>query len=204
LFEGIIGGIKQIIDGIVKIFQGDFVGGLKDIFSGLRNILMAPFDALKEAIKTGFSRIGSFFSDAKKKLKEILGLQSEVEKNASKYKAGGGGYATGGGGSGGYGGGSSGGRAKGGIFYPSLLPKLAVGGIINNPGMGVAYNGAIIGERGAEAVVPLTDSQQMSLLGETIGRYITVNATIVNQMNGRVISKELQQIRNEEDFQFNG
>ena len=98
----------------------------------------------------------------------------------------------------------SGGRAKGGIFYPSLLPKLAVGGIINNPGMGVAYNGAIIGERGAVAVVPLTDSQQMSLLGETIGRYITINATIVNQMNGRVISKELQNIRNEEDFQFNG
>lgn len=207
LFESFYGGIKTIVEGIVKIFQGDFLGGLKDIFSGLKNVLLAPFNALKEAIQTGFSRIGSFFSDAKKKLKEILGLQSEVEKKANQYKAGGGGYSTGGGGggsSGGGGGSSGGGRAKGGIFYPSLLPKLAVGGIINNPGMGVAYNGAIIGERGAEAVVPLTDSQQMSLLGETIGRYITVNATIVNQMNGRVISKELQQIRNEEDFQFNG
>ena len=65
------------------------------------------------------------------------------------------------------------------------------------------YNGAIIGERGAEAVVPLTDSQQMELLGETIGRYITINANIVNTMNGRVISRELKQVQNNQDFAYN-
>ena len=48
-----------------------------------------------------------------------------------------------------------------------------------------------------EGVIPLTDSQQMALLGEAIGRYITVNANIVNTMNGRVISKELQKVQNE-------
>lgn len=95
------------------------------------------------------------------------------------------------------------GRAKGGIFYPSMLPKLAVGGIINQPGTGTFYNGAIIGERGAEAVVPLTDTQQMELLGETIGRYITINANIVNTMNGRVISRELKQVQNEQEFAYN-
>lgn len=95
------------------------------------------------------------------------------------------------------------GYAKGGLFYPSKLPKLAVGGIINRPGAGVPYHGATIGERGAEAVVPLTDSQQMAILGEMIGKYITVNANIVNTMNGRVISRELQQIRNNEDFAYN-
>lgn len=100
-------------------------------------------------------------------------------------------------------GGSTGGRAKGGIFYPSKMPKLAVGGIINMPGRGMPYNGAIIGERGAEAVVPLTDSQQMELLGETIGRYITINANIVNTMNGRVISRELKQVQNNQDFAYN-
>lgn len=108
--------------------------------------------------------------------------------------SGGGGYAAGGGGSG---------RAKGGIFYPSQLPKLALGGIINLPGRGMAYNGAIIGERGAEAVVPLTDNQQMELLGATIGKYITVNANIINTMNGRIISRELKQVRSEEDFAYN-
>lgn len=94
-------------------------------------------------------------------------------------------------------------RAKGGIFYPSKLPRLASGGIINQPGRGVPYNGAIIGERGAEAVVPLTDRQQMELLGQTIGKYITINATVVNTMNGRVISRELKQVENEQNFAFN-
>lgn len=96
-----------------------------------------------------------------------------------------------------------GGRAKGGIFYPSQLPKLAIGGIVNMPGSGVPYNGAIIGERGAEAVVPLTDSQQMALLGEAIGKYITINANVVNTMNGRIISRELQRIQNDSNFEYN-
>lgn len=79
------------------------------------------------------------------------------------------------------------------------LPRLAKGGIINQPGRGVAIGG----EAGAEGVIPLTDSQQMALLGEAIGKYITINASITNTMNGRVISRELKQIQNEDDFAFN-
>lgn len=92
--------------------------------------------------------------------------------------------------------------AKGGVVYHKL-PKLAPGGIINQPGRGVPIASAIGGERGAEGVIPLTDSQQMALLGEAIGRYITVTANITNTMNGRVISKELQKVQNESDFAFN-
>lgn len=115
-------------------------------------------------------------------------------------------YAYGGGGGSSFGGGGSSGggsRAKGGIYYPSLLPKLAVGGIINRPGAGIPYHGATIAEHGAEAVVPLTDSQQMSLLGKAIADNIVINANIVNTMNGRVISRELQRVQNENDFAFN-
>lgn len=83
------------------------------------------------------------------------------------------------------------------------LPRLAKGGIVNMPGSGVMVGSAIAGERGQEGVIPLTDSQQMQLLGEAIGRYITINANITNTMNGRVISKELQKIQNENDFAFN-
>ena len=54
-----------------------------------------------------------------------------------------------------------------------------------------------------EGVIPLTDSQQMALLGEAIGKYITVNLTNVNQMNGRVISRELKTIENESVFASN-
>lgn len=83
------------------------------------------------------------------------------------------------------------------------LPRLAKGGIVNLPGRGVPIGGALAGEVSQEGVIPLTDSQQMQLLGEAIGRYITVNASITNTMNGRVISRELQKINNENDFAFN-
>lgn len=83
------------------------------------------------------------------------------------------------------------------------LPRLAKGGIINQPGRGVMVGSAIAGERGREGVIPLTDSQQMALLGEAIGKYITVNASITNTMNGRVISRELQRVQNQNDFAFN-
>lgn len=83
------------------------------------------------------------------------------------------------------------------------LPRLAKGGIINQPGRGIPVGSAIGGERGQEGVIPLTDSQQMALLGEAIGRYITVNANITNTMNGRVISRELQKVQNSSDFAYN-
>lgn len=94
------------------------------------------------------------------------------------------------------------GFAKGGIVYDQL-PRLATGGVINMPGRGVPIGSAVGGEHGREGVIPLTDSQQMALLGEAIGKYITINANIVNTMNGRVISRELQKINNESDFAFN-
>lgn len=83
------------------------------------------------------------------------------------------------------------------------LPRLAKGGIVNMPGSGVPIGGAITGERGQEGVIPLTDSQQMALLGEAIGKYITINANITNTMNGRVISRELQKVQNDSNFAFN-
>ena len=94
---------------------------------------------------------------------------------------------------------SGSGNAKGAIYFP---PKLAVGGIINQPGRGVPL--AMGGERGAEGVIPLTDAQQMQRLGEAIGKYITVNLSNVVKMNSRVISREMKQVENEENFAFNG
>lgn len=92
-----------------------------------------------------------------------------------------------------------GGRRFGFSLNVPKIPRLAKGGIINMPGRGVAIGG----ESAREGVIPLTDSQQMALLGEAIGKYITINASITNTMNGRVISRELQKINNKNDFAFN-
>lgn len=54
-----------------------------------------------------------------------------------------------------------------------------------------------------EGIIPLTDSQAMATLGAEIGKHITINANIVNSMNGRVISKVLQQVQSQDDFAYN-
>lgn len=83
------------------------------------------------------------------------------------------------------------------------LPRLAKGGIVNMPGRGINYGGANVGEGGPEGVIPFTDDQVMDRLGQAIARHMVINANITNTMNGRVISRELQKINNENDFAFN-
>ena len=83
------------------------------------------------------------------------------------------------------------------------LPRLAKGGIINQPGRGIPVGSAIGGERGQEGVIPLTDSQQMQLLGESIGKYINLNATIPIYMGNRQIAREIKKINAQNDFAFN-
>jgi len=80
---------------------------------------------------------------------------------------------------------------------------LASGGIINQPGRGVPVTSAIAGERGAEGIVPLTDSQQMALLGEAIGRYVNLNATIPVYVGNRQIVREIKKIDAENSFASN-
>lgn len=91
------------------------------------------------------------------------------------------------------------GFAKGGI----VVPRLASGGIINMPNRGVPIGRAIGGEAGAEGVIPLTDSQQMALLGEAIGKYININATVPVYVGNRQIAREIKRINAEDDFAYN-
>lgn len=90
-------------------------------------------------------------------------------------------------------------------FNIPQIPKLAKGTIVSNPGRGVLTpsGNAIYGEAGREAYLPLSNTQLLEELGSTIGRYITINANIVNTMNGRVISRELQKINTNNDFAMN-
>ena len=161
-----------------------------------------------EVFKTELSNINKIKFDDKEIMVKVYGNTTSYERAVDKAREyaekqlGGLGFSFGGGGKTAHGGGGSGGGfrgAKGAIYYP----KLALGGIINMPGSGIPYHGATIGERGAEAVVPLTDSQQMALLGEAIGRYITVQLTNVTELDGRTIARKVQEVRNNDNFLMN-
>ena len=78
------------------------------------------------------------------------------------------------------------------------IPKLAVGGIVNNPGRGVP---AIIGEAGAEAVLPLENNTEwMDILADKIGG----NVTIPIYMDGKKIATYVVDIQKKKAFAMNG
>jgi len=83
------------------------------------------------------------------------------------------------------------------------LPRLAKGGIVNLPGRGVPIGGAIAGEKSMEGVIPLTDSQQMSLLGEAIGKHVNINATIPVYAYNRQVDRQIRRIKAEDNFAYN-
>lgn len=84
------------------------------------------------------------------------------------------------------------------------LPRLAPGGVVNNPGPGVNYRGANMGEKGPEAVVPLTNSQMMGLLGEAIARHINLKAEVPVYIGNRQVAREIRNINAEDSFAYNG
>ena len=88
------------------------------------------------------------------------------------------------------------------VHYFSL-PRLAKGGIVNLPGKGVPIGGALTAEVSREGVIPLTDSQQMGLLGEAIGKYININATVPVYVGNRQIAREMRKIEAEDSFAYN-
>ena len=162
--------------GFVKVIKSLFNGDIKGVFTGFKTMFKGIMDSL--------------WSIAKAPLNLIIGGLNSLIKGANKIKFDVPDWVPG-----------LGGKVFG--FNIPQIPKLASGAIVNLPGRGVYSNGTIRGEAGAEGVLPLTDSQTMERLGEAIGRYIKIDATIVNKMNGRTISRELQKIQANQDFAYN-
>lgn len=222
IFDRIYTGIRQVVDGIIKIFKGDFKGGIEEvgkgilrIFTGIWEGTYAGFVTVWHTILSLFKDGGQIFSGFKdgiigvlKALLNILisGVNWAIAKPLNALN-------------------STLNRIKDiridfgklGSFTPfsgfysynpipvPQIPRLARGTILNNPGNGVPVAGgrAIAGEAGREAYLPLSDKQLLEELGSTIGKYITINATVNNSMNGRLISRIMQQIKTEQDFAYN-
>lgn len=196
---------KKILDNIIEFVKNVFAGNWKGAWENIKNIFISIFDIIKNYFFTVFGiikntvvgiagTVGNIIAGVFKTV--VNGVMGAIESILnSPIRAVN--------------------RLIGtinevpGINLRKLstfkLPRLAKGGIINQPGRGVpiGYGQAIGGENKAEGVIPLTDSQQMQLLGEAIGRYVTINANITNTMNGRIISRELQKVNNTNDFAFN-
>lgn len=94
-------------------------------------------------------------------------------------------------------------HAKGAIITYPKIKYHANGAIINQPGRGVPLVDHRGGERGQEGILPLTDSQQMDLLGSTIAKYLSINATIPIYMGNRQVARELKKIEVNRDFAAN-
>ena len=79
------------------------------------------------------------------------------------------------------------------------IPKLALGGIVNRPGRGVP---AIIGEAGAEAVLPLENhTEWMDILADKIGGG---TVTIPITLDGKKIATYIVDIQKKKAFATNG
>lgn len=83
------------------------------------------------------------------------------------------------------------------------LPRLASGGIVDVPNTGVRLGNAIVGEAGREGVLPLTDEKTMQELGREIGQWISINLNLTTELDGRVLNKRLEQIKNNNRFAMN-
>ena len=84
------------------------------------------------------------------------------------------------------------------------FPRLAKGGIINQPGRGINYGMANIGERGREGVIPLDNQSALNTIADAIANKITINLTSVTELDGRVIARNVTQVMNDMNFASNG
>lgn len=178
-FDGLLSGIKNIFDGIIKFIKGVFTGDWKMAWDGIKQIFKGVFEGLWAIAKWPLNMIISG-------LNTLIRGANRIKFNVPDWVPGIGGKQFG--------------------FNIPQIPKLARGTILNAPGRGVPVAGgrAIAGEAGREAYLPLSDTQLLEELGSTIGKYITINANITNNMNGRVISREIQKIQNDNNFAYNG
>ena len=202
-FDLTFNSIKKIFDGIITFIKGVFTGnwkmaweGIKQIFSGIWNWISGTAKLVLTGLIDKARTIGSTVADVisgvfkavvNNTLKAIENiLNSPIRTINSLIKVI---------------------NKIPGISLGTLptfnLPRLAVGGIVNMPGRGVPIGGAITGEAGAEGVIPLTDSQAMETLGATIGKYISISATVPVYVGNRQIAREIKKINAENDFATN-
>ena len=194
-FDDTFKAIKKVFDGFIEFFKGVFSGNWEQAWNGLKTVFGGVIDWCKAKFKYFYDwidrviiePIDSLISTIDDKINRLLGRGNQIgsmsgsglEVIINKRQK----------------------MATGGIV---TIPKLASGGLVNMPNRGTLLGSAIVGEGGPEGVIPLTDAQAMAELGEAIGKHVVINATMINKMNTRTISREILRAQNEQNFAYNG
>lgn len=192
LFKNIVQWIKDRIQEISNFFN-KIITGIQNVIGNVVNWIINKFNIVVNFFKSVGVAIGDFFSGAIKgavnsvfswvedkinwfirAINKITGKISDMIPGVSISK-----------------------------ISTISLPRLAVGGIINQPGRGVPVGGAIAGESGREGILPLTDKQAMAELGKEIGKWININATIPVNIGNRQVARVIQEINNDREFAMN-
>jgi phage-related protein len=197
--DGIFSNTKRILDNIIEFFRNIFEGKWKEAWQNLVNIAKSIFNVLMSFLQgkinvirgmfiTAFGVIGDVIGGIIKgavnavlnyvetKINNAIGMFNSVLSIINKIP---------------------------GVNISKIgrlsLPRLAQGGIVNNPGRGVMMGSYIAGENGPEAVLPLTDGTLQKL-----ANMMPITVYVTNTMNGRVLNRELQRVQNQTSFATNG
>ena len=231
-WDGLFTGIKEVLDGVIKIFKGIFTGDMGLVLEGFKQIFKGVFDALygiakyplsligisadevfggiKTALKGVFNVFKGIFTGDMKLVLEgfkqifkgvfdalwgiakaplnliIKGINSLI-RGANKIHFDVPDWVPG-----------LGGKRFG--FNISQIPLLAKGTVVSQPTQ------AIIGEAGAEAVMPLENNLEwLDILADKLASRIgnTGGSYIIN-MDSRAIQRGLAKRQNELAFATNG
>ena len=204
MMEGLVNGIKGALSK-VKSACKTILNAIKDVFANVATWFKDKFTAAWTAVKNVFSKGGKIFDGIKSGISGtfktivnglITGINKIIEtpfnsinKMLNKIRTT---------------------SILGVQPFKSLwsynplsvpkIPKLALGGIVNRPGRGVP---AIIGEAGAEAVLPLENNTEwMDILADKING--SGNITIPIYMDGKKIYTYMVDIGKRKAFAANG
>lgn len=168
----------KFIQDIAKAFSKLFTGDIPGFLAGMKTAFKNAFDGLVQIVKAPLNLVIDMLNAV------IKGL-NKIKIDIPEWFPG---------------------KYAGKRFGVNIktIPRLAVGGIINMPGKGVPIGGAIAGEVSKEGVIPLTDSQAMMELGQTIGKYININATVPVYIGNRQVAREIRKINTDSEFATNG
>lgn len=188
-FDGLFTSAKGILDGFIEFIKGVFSGnweqawnGISQMFSswfsGIVNTAKSFLNIIKNIVVSVAVTVGSTIADIFKSI--VNGVLNAIEsvlntpiKTVNKLI----GVIN---------------KVPGinlGTLPTFKLPRMAKGGIVNNPGKGVNMGSYIAGERGAEAIVPLENSDFINSFASKVASKMgsDVNTQLLVDLNKNIL-----------------